>query len=111
MSCAAPSKLPRIGAAPPFALPDQEGARLSLRDLGGKVALVTFIYTTCTDTCPVLTAKLAQVQAKLGSDFGPRVRFVSITVDPEHDTPAVLRAYAEQFKADLNSWSFLTGIP
>jgi protein SCO1/2 len=73
------------------------------------VLAVTFIYATCRDTCPLLTAKLAMIQRKLGKDFGPRVRFVSITVEPEIDTPAVLSAYAKKFDADLAGWSFLTG--
>jgi protein SCO1/2 len=70
---------------------------------------VTFIYATCKDTCPLLTAKMAMMQKKLGADFGRRVRFVSITVEPEVDTPAVLKAYAEKFDADPRGWSFLTG--
>ena len=55
---------------------------------------MTFIYATCTDTCPLLTAKMAGMQKRLGPDFGPRVRFVSITVDPERDTPEILTQYA-----------------
>jgi protein SCO1 len=72
---------------------------------------VTFIYTSCMDTCPVLTALMAYVQDQLGSDFGKRITFVSITVDPERDTPEVLKRYAETFGADLNGWAFLTGDP
>ena len=54
---------------------------------------------------------MAQVQDELGPDFGPRVAFVSITVDPENDTPAALKAYAESHGANLAGWSFLTGAP
>ena len=61
---------------------------------------MTFIYTSCPDVCPLLTEKMAQVQDELGPDFGPRVAFVSITVDPEHDTPEVLKDYAESHGAD-----------
>src|SRR5919205_988683 len=111
MGFAAPSGLPRIGPAAPFSLTAQDGTRLSLNDLRGTVALVTFIYTSCTDTCPLVTAKLAQVQDKLGPDFGARVRFVSVTVDPERDTPDVLSDYARRFRADPNGWAFLTGTP
>ncbi len=106
---AAPPGLPKIGTAAPFSLTAQDGSRVSLDDLRGKVALVTFIYTSCTDTCPLVTAKLALVQEQLSSDFGARVRFVSVTVDPEHDTPDVLDAYASKYGADLNGWAFLTG--
>jgi len=105
----AQGRLPTVGAAADFTLTDQAGERVSLADLKGKVLAVTFIYATCKDTCPLLTAKMAMVQRKLGADFGPRVRFVSITVEPEVDTPAVLKAYAGNFGADLRGWSFLTG--
>ena len=103
------ARLPVVGPAPDFALTTQSGERLSLTDLRGKVLAVTFIYATCKDTCPILTAKMTTLQQKLGADFGPRVRFVSVTVEPEVDTPAVLKAYAERFGADTAGWSFLTG--
>jgi protein SCO1/2 len=105
------ARLPVVGPAPAFALLDQDGARFTLDDLRGKVAVVTFIYATCTDTCPLLTAKMASMREALAADFGPRVRFVSITVDPAVDTPAVLRGYANAHGADLAGWSFLTGSP
>ena len=103
------ARLPTVGAAPEFALTNQAGERMALKDLRGKVLAVTFIYATCKDTCPVLTAKMASLQRKLGADFGSRVRFMSITVEPEVDTPAVLKAYADKFDADPAGWSFLTG--
>ena len=84
---------------------------MSLHDLRGKVVAVTFIFASCPDLCPMLTAKMADVQEKLGSAFGPKVAFVSITVDPERDTPEVLKEYAQNFNADLNGWAFLTGTP
>ena len=103
------ARLPVVGPAPEFALTTQSGERLSLTDLRGKVLAVTFIYASCKDTCPILTAKMATLQQRLGDDFGPRVHFVSVTVEPEVDTPAVLQAYAERFGAVLAGWSFLTG--
>lgn len=106
-----PSGLPRIGPAPALALTTQEGERLALSDLGGKVVLLTFIYTSCTDTCPLLTGKLAGVRDNLGADFGSRVHFLSVTTDPERDTPDVLRAYGGRFGADPAGWAFLTGTP
>ena len=102
-------RLPTVGPAPAFALTDQSSKRVALSDQQGKVLAVTFIYATCKDTCPILTAKMATIQRKLGADFGPKVRFASITVEPEIDTPAVLKAYAEKHGADLSGWSFLTG--
>ena len=84
---------------------------MSLRDFRGKVVAVTFIFASCTDICPMLTDNMARVQDKLGPAFGPKVAFVSITVDPERDTPEVLKQYAQNFGADLDGWSFLTGDP
>src|SRR5215467_1439459 len=103
--------LPRIGPAPEFTLTTQNNARLSLRDLRGKVLAVTFIYASCADTCPLLTAKLAGLQTKLGTDFGQKVFFASISVDPERDTPQVLARYAQAHGAKPVGWAFLTGTP
>lgn len=103
------ARLPSVGTAPEFTLTTQAGERLALASQKGKVLAVTFIYATCRDSCPLLTAKMAMIQRKLGKDFGPRVRFLSITVEPEIDTPAVLSAYAKRFDADPAGWSFLTG--
>jgi len=104
-------RLPNIAPAPAFALTSQDGTPVALADFRDKVVAVTFIYTSCMDTCPVLTALMAYVQDKLGPDFGKRIVFVSITVDPERDTPDVLKRYAETFGADLKGWAFLTGAP
>ena len=103
--------LRRIGPAPGFTLINQDGTRLSLEDLRGKVMAVTFIYASCADTCPLLTAKMAGLQSRLGADFGSRVWFVSITVDPERDTPAILKSYAQAHGAKPAGWAFLTGTP
>src|SRR5207302_9114927 len=103
--------LPKIGPAPEVSLTTQDGQRLSLKELRGKVVAVTFIYTSCADTCPLLTAKMAGLQAALGADFGPKVFFLSITVDPERDTPAVLQRYAQAHGVNLAGWAFLTGTP
>ncbi len=108
---AADEALPRIGQAPAFTLTTQDRARVSLDDLRGKVVAVTFIYASCADTCPILTAKMAALQARLGADFGQRVMFASITVDPERDTPDALKNYAHGHGADLRGWLFLTGAP
>ncbi len=106
-----PEALPTIGPAPAFTLTAQDERRLSLADLRGKAVVLTFIYTTCADTCPLLTAKMASLQARLGPDFAQRVFFVSITVDPERDTPAVLKGYGAAHGAKFDGWAFLTGTP
>jgi len=103
--------LPRIGPAPAFTLTTQAGTRLSLQALRGKIVALTFIYASCADTCPLLTAKMAGLQARLGTDFGTRVFFVSVTVDPERDTLEVLRRYAQAHGANPVGWAFLTGTP
>jgi protein SCO1/2 len=105
------ARLSKIGPAPEFTLTTQDNTRLSLRELRGKVVVVTFIYASCADTCPLLTAKLAGLQAKLGTNFGPRVFFASISVDPERDTPVVLKRYAQAHRANPAGWAFLTGTP
>jgi protein SCO1 len=74
----------------------------------GKLVAINLIYTTCTYACPLETARLAQVQKVLGDRMGRDVFFYSITIDPEHDTPAVLKTYAEKFHAGPG-WLFLTG--
>ena len=102
-------RLSKIKPAPEFTLTNQDGKRLALKELRGKVLAITFIFASCVDTCPLLTAKLAGIQKRLGSDFGSKVHFVSITVDPERDTPEVLKRYAEAYKANLSGWAFMTG--
>jgi protein SCO1 len=104
-------RLSKIGPAPAFILTDQDGRRLGLKELRGRVVVVTFIYTSCADACPLLTAKMAALQDDLGSDFGRKIFFVSITVDPERDTPEVLTRYAQAHGARLSGWAFLTGTP
>ena len=104
-------ELPKIAPAPEFALISQDGASVKLADYRGKVVAVTFIFTLCADTCPVLTPMMSFVQDQLGANFGEKIHFVSITVDPERDTPEVLKEYAQAFGANLSCWSFLTGTP
>jgi protein SCO1 len=104
-------RLSKIGPAPEFTLTQQNGKRLALKELRGNVLAITFIFASCADTCPLLTAKLVDIQNRLGSDFGPKVYFVSITVDPERDTPDVLKRYAEAYKVNPAGWAFLTGTP
>jgi protein SCO1/2 len=103
--------LPKIAPAPGFRLTSQDGAQISLANLRGKVVAVTFIFTRCSDTCPVLTPMMSLVQDRLGRDFGSKIVFASITVDPEHDTPEMLKLYAQMYGADVAGWSFLTGSP
>jgi protein SCO1/2 len=103
--------LSEMGPAPAFALMAQDGKPTSLIGLRGKVVAVSFFYTACPDICPLLTQKLVEVQDALGEDFGKKIAFVSITVDPEHDTPEMLKDYAAAWEAKTAGWSFLSGPP
>lgn len=96
-----------LGRVPAFSLTDQRGRTVTDRDLRGAPWIANFVFTRCASVCPLLTAKFKALQAKLGPAQG--VRYVSISVDPEHDTPEVLAAYAEKFGADPERWRFLTG--
>jgi protein SCO1/2 len=97
--------------APPFELVDQDGARRSLESLRGKVVLLDFIYTHCPGPCPILTGTHARLQKILPPDVRSKLWLVSVTLDPERDTPKVLRAYGKARGADFSDWSFLTGKP
>jgi protein SCO1 len=94
---------------PDVTLTTQDGKDVKFYDLiKGKVVAIDLIYTNCQYACPIETSKLARMQQILGDRMGREVFFVSISIDPEHDTPAVLKAYAETFKAGPG-WTFLTG--
>jgi protein SCO1/2 len=95
--------------APDFVLLTQDNARFDSARLRGKVVALNFIFTTCTDVCPIFTANLAQVQRTLNNRHAEAIFFVSITTDPEVDSPKVLKAYAQRYGADFKNWAFLTG--
>jgi len=95
------------GEVPDFSLTERSGRRVTLADLRGKVWIANFIYTQCTETCPLQSAVVARLQTEFGQEED--LRLVSITVDPERDTPAVLSRYAERYAADPVRWLFLTG--
>jgi cytochrome oxidase Cu insertion factor (SCO1/SenC/PrrC family) len=96
-----------FGTLPDFSLTERSGRHVTLADLQGKVWIANFIYTHCTDTCPLQSACLAKLQDDFAGEQD--LRLVSITVDPERDTPKVLAEYASRFGADPNRWVFLTG--
>lgn len=91
-------------------LVNQDGKQVRFYDdlLKDKKVMIDFIYASCTQSCPLQTAKLAQIQKALGSRIGRDIFIYSITLDPEHDTPEVLKAYAAKFHAGPG-WLFLTG--
>jgi protein SCO1/2 len=92
-----------------FSLTNQDGKPFRFAATHGKVVLITFIFTTCPDVCPLLTAKFAAIQRALAEQKIADYQLVSITTDPERDGTAALKEYAGRFKADLTRWSFVTG--
>jgi protein SCO1/2 len=94
---------------PDFVLLNQDGNRFDSTTLRGKVIVLNFIFTTCTDVCPLFTANLAQLQRTLKDSHRGDIFFISVTTDPEVDSPKVLKAYAQRYGADFQNWAFLTG--
>lgn len=100
-----------MGPAPEFSLVDQAGRPLASADLRGHVVVVNFIFTSCTSACPLLTERMAMVARVLTPTKAPKLRFLSISIDPERDTPAALTAFAAAHGATDPRWSFVTGDP
>jgi protein SCO1/2 len=94
---------------PDFSLIDEQGRPTRLSDFRGRLTALEFIYTRCPmpDVCPRLSANFALLQKKFGRDLV----LLSITIDPDHDTPGVLREYAQRWRANPSIWHFLTGEP
>ncbi len=95
--------------APSFALIDQFGKPFKFTPESGKLVLVTFVYTTCPDVCPLFTAKLASIQRILEEERRHDYLLLTITTDPARDTPAKMKVYAQAFHAGFQRWHFLSG--
>ncbi|MGH7782572.1 MAG: SCO family protein [Candidatus Binatia bacterium] len=94
-------------ALPDFPLVERSGNKITLAGLCGKIWIADFIYTHCTDTCPLQGAGMAKLQDRWMKEG--KLKLVSFSVDPERDTPRLLSEYAKRSKADANRWLFLTG--
>ena len=94
------------GAVPAFQLTNQDGQPFGRSDLAGKIWIADFIYSTCPGPCPMISSRMSEMQKPLEKTD---VHFVSFTVDPEKDTPAMLREYADRLHARPGRWDFLTG--
>ncbi|HVR18819.1 MAG TPA: SCO family protein, partial [Polyangiaceae bacterium] len=106
---AAPSgALPVLWQVPSFSFVDQNGGATTTADLRGHVWIADFIFTSCTTICPLITAKMALLQRRLK---GPALRFVSFSVDPEHDTPEALKRYASEWREGESRWKLLATTP
>lgn len=105
------SRLAVIRKAPDFTLTTEQNAPFRFADMRGKVVLVSFIFTTCSGTCPATTHRMAQIQKELQTRNllrGDKVQLLSITLDPARDTPEVLRNYMQLYDVDSAHWHFLT---
>ena len=94
------------GAVPTFQLTNQNGQPFGSGQLAGKIWIADFIYTTCPGPCPMISSRMSELQRPLEKSD---VHLVSFSVDPEKDTPAVLRDYAAKLQAEPGRWDFLTG--
>jgi cytochrome oxidase Cu insertion factor (SCO1/SenC/PrrC family) len=115
LGCGRDEPLPVLGTIPAFSLTERHGTTVSADDLAGRVWVADFVFTRCPDICPVLSSRMAGLQEKLTEKSTEKqaggdapVRLVSISVDPVHDTPKALSAYAEHYRAGPD-WLFLTG--
>ncbi len=101
---------PILGSIPDFVLIDQNSKPFGTEQLRGSVWVADFIFTSCPDMCPMLTSAMATIEREIAKDSGVKdIHFVSISVDPDNDTPAVLAEYAEKYAAAGARWAFLTG--
>lgn len=102
-----PQDLIALGPLPAFLLTNQHGQAVSLPSLQGTVWIADIIFTRCPGPCAVMTRRMAQLQAALPPEWP--VRLVSLTTDPDYDTPEILQTYAHHYGARSNRWHFLTG--
>jgi protein SCO1 len=109
--CNSPELITTKDCLPHLALIDQNGKSVTLSSLKGKPVLVDFIYTSCPGPCLTLTKSMERVADRLGPALGSQVTFVSISIDPEHEGPPQMQAYAKAQSADRAGWLFLSGGP
>lgn len=104
-------ELPVLQEGTDFSFTDTSGNEVTLQNTNGKVRLLYFFFANCPDVCPPTTAVLSQVQDELKEQnlFGNKVEFLSVSIDPTHDTTEVLLDFADTFDADLSGWKFLRG--
>ncbi|MEO8043726.1 MAG: SCO family protein [Spartobacteria bacterium] len=99
-------ELPKVGSVPAFQLIDQNGESYGSQQLLGTIWIADFVYSTCPGPCPMISSRMGELQKPLRDTD---VKLVSFSVDPQHDTPAVLREYAAKLNAQPGRWHFLTG--
>ena len=99
------SELPVLGKVPQFQFIKQDGSPFGSYDMLGKINIIDFIFTSCRDLCPAMSGNMARLYHQF--DSSGKIQFVSITVDPEHDSLSVLRQYSQSFGVNDNRWVFL----
>ena len=111
LACSEPEEpLRTLFHVPAFELTRDDGTTFGSEELRGRVWIASFLFTSCTSVCPTLASQLGNLEGRT-AQHGDRVMLVSITVDPEADTPERLHTYASQFRHDPSRWVFLTGHP
>jgi protein SCO1/2 len=109
-----PKTPPMLGEIPAFTMMDQDGRPVTRESLRGQTLIVDFFYASCPASCPRLSNQMAEFQRKIAERSEARgeplpVHLISITLDPENDTPDVLRSYAQRYSSGRGRWSFLSG--
>lgn len=99
-------QITQYGTVPEFQFINQNGQPFGSANLRGKIWIADFVYSTCPGPCPMISTRMSELQKPLAKTD---VQLVSFTVDPEKDTPEMLRGYAEHLNADTTKWTFLTG--
>lgn len=102
-----PEELPRHGSAPSLSLTNQDSQPFTSENLRDRISVINFFFASCPGPCPLMNKELEKIARLYASN--KEVQFVSITVDPERDSPERLKAYGNRFGADELNWSFLTG--
>jgi protein SCO1 len=101
------TSLYKIGAAPKFELTNQDGKKITNKDYDGKVYVLEFFFSTCPSICPIMNKNMVEIQNQFS--YNPDFGIVSITINPEHDKPKVLKEHAKTLGATSKNWNFLTG--
>jgi protein SCO1/2 len=102
--------MPHIATLPAMEFAAHDGSKVTRADFDGRVTVVDFIFTRCATSCPRLSERMAEARKALDADVrAGQLRFLSISVDPEHDTPEVLATFAARYGADAPAWRFATG--
>jgi protein SCO1/2 len=107
MTRAQKTALPVLGQIADFTLTNQDGKITTLADLTNRVWVADIIFTRCAGPCPIMTGHMKSVQDALSQTS--EAKLITLTTDPDYDSPAVLKKYGEHFGADFNRWTFLTG--